>query len=453
MSSSDFECVICFEEFSVCIPKTLTTCGHVLCLSCIQKLIVSKKIVCALCKQTTTLQTDNADELPTNYELKEKAETAAKDSKGKGKEAARESGSSALLDLLPRFSIFSTQQTKTKPTTTITTTPTPTAKKSARDYKLILPYGKQTCERVYGPKLLGEGFEDDSLGSPAFAKIIPKEWFLDNNNNNNNNNNNSSKEPFSSDDLLAISDRNKARIVLLEKKTGKVKSIIKTSGRADCPNYFEVQKASTHPHLIIIIASWSNTAITVFDVETGEYLKHFEKSGVTERPCGLVLNRKEDQIIIANNGSNLISIHKGFDQGKEFGETIRVIGLNFIGLYGVGINSSGNLIATSQNKFDIIDGKTDKLLKTVGKAARETRETDVCFNFPTGVFVDEFDNIFISDSSNHRVQIFNKEGEWINSFGKAGDNNACFGGIYGVSVHNSHDIYVVDWSGSRVMMF
>ena len=102
----------------------------------------------------------------------------------------------------------------------------------------------QWCKRVYGPKL-GDGF--GKFYNPCYITLIPKHCFEINNNNNNNDPNpplsssSSSSQPitlsstqrkqtFSSDDLLVISDTLNYRIVLIEKTSGKVKSIIGKQG-------------------------------------------------------------------------------------------------------------------------------------------------------------------------------------------------------------------------------
>ena len=44
------------------------------------------------------------------------------------------------------------------------------------------------------------------------------------------------------------------------------------------------------------------------------------------------------------------------------------------------------------------------------------------FDAPFGVFVDVSDNILVCDSYNHRVQIFDKNGKWVHTFGKQGSD-------------------------------
>ena len=63
-------------------------------------------------------------------------------------------------------------------------------------------------------------------------------------------------------------------------------------------------------------------------------------------------------------------------------------------------------------------------------------------------------NILVSDYSNQRVQVFDKNGNWINTFGKDGNDEGSFDRPMGITVDNENgDIYVVDYGNNRVMMF
>jgi PKD repeat protein len=65
------------------------------------------------------------------------------------------------------------------------------------------------------------------------------------------------------------------------------------------------------------------------------------------------------------------------------------------------------------------------------------------FTRPTGVAVDSSDNICVADANNHIVK-FASSGAYITQWGSVGDGNGQFNLIYGITLDSSSNIYVVD---------
>jgi DNA-binding beta-propeller fold protein YncE len=69
------------------------------------------------------------------------------------------------------------------------------------------------------------------------------------------------------------------------------------------------------------------------------------------------------------------------------------------------------------------------------------------------VAVDSSDNIYITDTNNHRIQKFSSEGDFISSFGSEGEGDGQFIEPEGVDVDSEGNIYVVDTGNSRIQVF
>ena len=67
--------------------------------------------------------------------------------------------------------------------------------------------------------------------------------------------------------------------------------------------------------------------------------------------------------------------------------------------------------------------------------------------------VDEQGFIFVADSGNNRIQIFNPDGTFIRCFGRWGSGAAEFKGLEGISVNSSGKILVADRENHRVQVF
>ena len=63
------------------------------------------------------------------------------------------------------------------------------------------------------------------------------------------------------------------------------------------------------------------------------------------------------------------------------------------------------------------------------------------FQSPWGVAVNARDEIAVTDSGNHRVQIFNSDGNYLRSFGRLGNKNGEFQGPKGIAFDKNREIF------------
>ena len=75
------------------------------------------------------------------------------------------------------------------------------------------------------------------------------------------------------------------------------------------------------------------------------------------------------------------------------------------------------------------------------------------FNCPWGVAVNSKDEIAVTDCFNHRVQIFNRDGNYIRSFGRPGNKTGEFNYPKGITFHKNGNIFVADQSNHRIQIF
>ncbi|MCZ8160281.1 MAG: 6-bladed beta-propeller, partial [Microcystis sp. LE19-196.1B] len=67
--------------------------------------------------------------------------------------------------------------------------------------------------------------------------------------------------------------------------------------------------------------------------------------------------------------------------------------------------------------------------------------------------VDSGGNIYVTDNSNNRVQIFNSSGVFQSTFGSTGPGNGEFSNPFGLAVGSGGNIYVTDFFNDRVQVF
>ena len=75
------------------------------------------------------------------------------------------------------------------------------------------------------------------------------------------------------------------------------------------------------------------------------------------------------------------------------------------------------------------------------------------FKYPQGVAVSNRDEIAVADGWNHRVQIFNSNGDFIRSFGRKDSNQGGFHNPSGIAFDKDGKIFVADNNNHRVQIF
>ena len=72
------------------------------------------------------------------------------------------------------------------------------------------------------------------------------------------------------------------------------------------------------------------------------------------------------------------------------------------------------------------------------------------FAFPTGIAVDNQGNVYVADWGNHRIQVYNRRGDWLRAFGVHGNEPGKLAGPIGIAVDSQGNIYIADSFNSRV---
>ena len=109
---------------------------------------------------------------------------------------------------------------------------------------------------------------------------------------------------------------------------------------------------------------------------------------------------------------------------------------------------------TGNDVVDVFDADSFKLLRQIGKPSRKHEQTDPgTFSLPEGVAVDKDGNVYVTDTFNDRVEIFDADGEFISTFGKNGDGPADLERPKGIAVDCDGHIWVVDAAQNRVKVF
>jgi len=75
------------------------------------------------------------------------------------------------------------------------------------------------------------------------------------------------------------------------------------------------------------------------------------------------------------------------------------------------------------------------------------------FNYSMGLAIDTADNIYVADTCNNRIQTFTKDGRFLSKFGSKGSGEGQFLWPYDVEVDTAGNIYVTDAGNCRIQKF
>lgn len=112
------------------------------------------------------------------------------------------------------------------------------------------------------------------------------------------------------------------------------------------------------------------------------------------------------------------------------------------------------VVDTGKDQVVVFDADTYKVLRTIGTTGKKhTLTSPGNFSLPTNAAVDSEGNLYVTDTLNNRVEIFDPEGNFISEFGKAGDGPGHFARPKGIALDRDDHIWVVDEIQSRVQVF
>ena len=196
--------------------------------------------------------------------------------------------------------------------------------------------------------------------------------------------------------------------------------------------------------------------------------------GIWLREATSVSVDSHDNIYIFNRGNvpllifdNLGNLKKSWGNDDPYGETkVEILradyklqtwaGSQFVRPHSIRLDKKDNIwcVDDSGNKIYKFN-QSLKLELSIGDGIPAERESGIPFNRPTDITVRESTGeIFISDGyGNSRIHQFNKNGEYIKSWGESGTGPGQFSLPHNLSMINDEELIVCDRENHRVQIF
>jgi len=121
------------------------------------------------------------------------------------------------------------------------------------------------------------------------------------------------------------------------------------------------------------------------------------------------------------------------------------------------IDTQNRLVYVSDISLDqilVYDADSLKLKRKMGTGGKNHElTTPGDFAKPTGIAVDQEGNLYVADTLNNRIEIFDADGTFIRTWGKAGDGPGYFARPKGVAIDSDGHVWVADGMQDRVQVF
>jgi len=124
---------------------------------------------------------------------------------------------------------------------------------------------------------------------------------------------------------------------------------------------------------------------------------------------------------------------------------------------GLAIDTENRLlyvVDTQEDQVLVYDADSLKLLRRIGTGGKNHYLTSPGdFAAPQDVALDKDGNVYVTDTLNNRVEIFDADGNFIGAFGKNGDGPGYFARPKGIAIDGDGHIWVADEVQDRLQVF
>ncbi len=204
----------------------------------------------------------------------------------------------------------------------------------------------------------------------------------------------------------------------------------------------------------IYVVSQERKGVMVFD-RTGKQLRFFTDPSIV-RPTGIAIDRARGKVYVCDTGHAKIPADnvKVFNlQGKFLGKVGLGKGnINGAMLYPtfLAVDPKGNLyVSDSLNARIQVFDPDGKFVRIIGGRGTDWGQ----FDSPKGVAVDSFGNTYVVDSGWSNVQIFNAEGKVLLFFGGRGAYPGLLQNPTVIAIDKNNRIYVGDNLNHRINVY
>lgn len=196
------------------------------------------------------------------------------------------------------------------------------------------------------------------------------------------------------------------------------------------------------PNGELVVADTGNNRIQVFTYNeelsswglANAFGRRGSASGDFESPTAVAVN-SGGYIYVADTGNNRVQI---FDSRGDFSGFLEI--------------KSGVPGGEPGDPEDPGAGKPDVEKKEAGGEGGEERGAAPSFNAPSGLFIDGDNRVYVADSGNNLIKVFDSRGDLLGQWGSPGSGQGELNFPVGLAVYEGN-VYVSDSGNNRIQVF
>ena len=203
----------------------------------------------------------------------------------------------------------------------------------------------------------------------------------------------------------------------------------------------------------IYVSDTVETVIRVFDVPGGRHFRiGVDEPGKLTKPLGIDVDRN-GSLYVADTTAKAIMVY------SRDGRFVRKIGDPkwFDRLANVTVDPRGDRlylvdiggVGSRQHRVRVVSASNGEHLFDFGGRGGERGE----FNFPRDIAVNSKGQLFVVDSGNFRIQVFDRDGRFVRTFGSLGRQFGQFARPKEIAVDAADNVYVTDTAFGNFQMF
>ena len=239
---------------------------------------------------------------------------------------------------------------------------------------------------------------------------------------------------------IVVAERTGNCITILNKKGEKIRSIKRTTlGEFNNPHGVAI---SNDGHILVTdnhrLQKLTTDGVCVQSVGSSN---HGNGSLEFDLPKGIAVHPTTGEIFVADYGNNRIQVFNGAD--LSFSHTIRHG--NITRPWDIAVDSEGYLYITGYATHKVYKfTTTGQYIHTIATINNSTYIMHLAIHHK---------HIYITDTNNHRVLIYDTNGTQLYSFGTRGSGEGEFNGPTGITVDTSGNVYVCDSGNNRIVVY
>ena len=196
---------------------------------------------------------------------------------------------------------------------------------------------------------------------------------------------------------------------------------------------------------IIYVCDMGSGVIETLNLKTRKFgYIGFKGNGKLARPVNLFIDKKNLILYVADNGRKQVL---SFSLDGKF---IRAYGVqNQFTPVDVAVKDDNIFICCiKKHQVFVLERSSGRLLYKIGKPGSKDGE----LFHPTNICIQN-ERLYVSDTSNFRIQVFDLNGKFLAKFGKIGRRPGNFSRNKGIALDKEERIYVVDAAFENVQVF